>query len=519
MLRRARRRPRAGRQRRRVLIVDRYEIGERQTSACAAPTDWLENLGLTTPSSRRSASSSCTAGAHAALAAAVDLLHLRLPAALRACCASSATARRFETAKVEGRTGDTVHTDRGDLRAPLIVDALGWRRVLSAGDTVQPPDARLSRGLEVHPDGRRRRPRAVARPEVRPRGYSWSFPADDEVRVGVGSFDPRDHVKQPTLQLAQDLGVPAERWQGNWIPHELRPATEDGIFFVGDSAGHCLPTTAEGIRTAFYFGLASGASCATSSRAARRASRRWSATARSPTTTCGSSAGCCASRTGSAGSRRARAADAGASAADRRRRPASCAGAFGRYRDICAAPETSPPPSARRARSAPAQRRDRSATRRRGADVGRSAGRRRTRQERDLSRPIAQHADDRRHRLVGRRGSQPPERVRGRCPAARRRLSSVPTRPKPPVRWRSWTRAAAAPRHLASIQVGPPPTSTPAAGRAPRTRDHLARGRARARRRSRPPGPRRAARRGSVRIGRAGRVAQRARRRAPSRAS
>ena len=30
------------------------------------------------------------------------------------------------------------------------------------------------------------------------------------------------------------------------------------MFFVGDSAGHCLPLTAEGIRTAFYFGIACG---------------------------------------------------------------------------------------------------------------------------------------------------------------------------------------------------------------------------------------------------------------------
>src|SRR3954447_7540827 len=29
-----------------VLVIDRYEIGERQTSACAAPTEWLRNLGL-----------------------------------------------------------------------------------------------------------------------------------------------------------------------------------------------------------------------------------------------------------------------------------------------------------------------------------------------------------------------------------------------------------------------------------------------------------------------------------------
>jgi flavin-dependent dehydrogenase len=30
------------------------------------------------------------------------------------------------------------------------------------------------------------------------------------------------------------------------------------VFFAGDSAGHCLPLTAEGIRTALYFGLALG---------------------------------------------------------------------------------------------------------------------------------------------------------------------------------------------------------------------------------------------------------------------
>ena len=78
------------------------------------------------------------------------------------------------------------------------------------------------------------------------------------MRVGVGSFDPRFHVKDPTLELASDVGVDAVRFQGNWIPHKLRKATEDAVFFAGDSAGHCLPVTAEGIRTALYFGLTLG---------------------------------------------------------------------------------------------------------------------------------------------------------------------------------------------------------------------------------------------------------------------
>ena len=60
------------------------------------------------------------------------------------------------------------------------------------------------------------------------------------------------------MRLAEDLGEDAVRYQGNWIPHKIRPAAEDGIFFAGDSAGHCLPLTAEGIRTAWYFGIACG---------------------------------------------------------------------------------------------------------------------------------------------------------------------------------------------------------------------------------------------------------------------
>jgi menaquinone-9 beta-reductase len=91
-----------------------------------------------------------------------------------------------------------------------------------------------------------------------PAGYGWSFPARDEVRVGVGSFDPHYHVKEPTVDLAGRLRRDTVRYQGNWIPHKLRRAADDEVFFAGDSAGHCLPLTAEGIRTALYFGIALG---------------------------------------------------------------------------------------------------------------------------------------------------------------------------------------------------------------------------------------------------------------------
>jgi flavin-dependent dehydrogenase len=96
----------------------------------------------------------------------------------------------------------------------------------------------------------------------------------------VGSFDPRFHVKDPTVDLAARLRRDAVRYQGNWIPHKLRPAVDGDVCFVGDSAGHCLPLTAEGIRTAFYFGIALGRELreVTAGRASRDAALRRYAT-------------------------------------------------------------------------------------------------------------------------------------------------------------------------------------------------------------------------------------------------
>ena len=241
----------------RVLMIDRYEIGERQTSACGIPTVWLEAMDLmeahlqtfhelvvNTPrgSSRWPLPFSFSTFDYRRLC---DLMFDRSDCA-------------FETAKVSGRTGEVVHTDRGDVSAPLIVDCLGWRRMLAADGGFQPPDAPLSRGLEVHPGGADDDLTIWIDKRYVPAGYGWSFPARDELRIGVGSFDPRFHVKEPTVRLTEDLGSAPEGYQGNWIPHQLRPATEGCVFFAGDSAGHCLPLTAEGIRTAFYFGIACG---------------------------------------------------------------------------------------------------------------------------------------------------------------------------------------------------------------------------------------------------------------------
>jgi flavin-dependent dehydrogenase len=239
-----------------VLLVDRYEIGERATSACAAPLPWLEALGLTA-AVRQVLPCMGFHTPHGSVRyrlpwswAAFDYAELcRL---LYAQCDA-----RFEIATVTGRSGELVETDRGELSAPLVVDALGWRRVLARRGN-QPPDAPLSRGLEVHPEGGGVDLDVWIERSLVRRGYGWRVPAGGEARIGVGSYDPRQHVRRPTDALAARVQAPAVRYQGNWFPHRLRAATDGEVLYVGDSAGHCFPLSGEGIRTAFYFGIAAG---------------------------------------------------------------------------------------------------------------------------------------------------------------------------------------------------------------------------------------------------------------------
>src|ERR1700680_4395197 len=103
-----------------VLVIDRYELGERQTSACAMPTVWLEALDLM-----------------GSLLQTFDGLLVHTPFLTsrwelpwsfstfdyRELCAllwarADGAEIELETATITGRAGLTVQTDRGELRAP-----------------------------------------------------------------------------------------------------------------------------------------------------------------------------------------------------------------------------------------------------------------------------------------------------------------------------------------------------------------------------------------------------------------
>src|SRR6201997_1451394 len=91
-----------------VLVIDRYEIGERQTSACGIPTSWLYAMGLE-QALQQTFGARVIHTPHATVRYALPWTFSTFD--YRTLCSELAAqgSFEFETAKVDGRTGDTVH--------------------------------------------------------------------------------------------------------------------------------------------------------------------------------------------------------------------------------------------------------------------------------------------------------------------------------------------------------------------------------------------------------------------------
>ncbi len=177
-----------------------------------------------------------------------------------ACCraAFDASGAGFVRAAVRGRRGTRALTSAGEIPARVLVDATGWRAAL-AGRAAAAHDGRYF-GLEAE----------VPAPfvpglhfyfwrDVAPDGYAWVFPAGSRSRVGVLSYRGRSSVGAQLDALLARLRLPGGPRHGGFLGARLAPPVVDGVFVAGDAAGHCLPFTGEGIRSAVWAGRVCGA--------------------------------------------------------------------------------------------------------------------------------------------------------------------------------------------------------------------------------------------------------------------
>ena len=223
----------------RVLVLDRYEIGERQTSACAAPTEWLRNLGL-----------------EASIRQTFDSLLVHTPAVERArwplpwtfstfdyrqLCDllwEQSGEAEFETAKVESRTGNTVRTDRGDVTRAA--DRRCTRLATGARAGGQLPAARRRRCRAAWRSIRRASATTSSCGSTRATSTPATAGRSPRATSCASASAPSTRTTRSSSRrcgCVEDVDAEPHGYQGNWIPHRIRPATEDGVFFAGDSAG------------------------------------------------------------------------------------------------------------------------------------------------------------------------------------------------------------------------------------------------------------------------------------------
>ncbi|MDQ7858306.1 MAG: hypothetical protein QN174_09420 [Armatimonadota bacterium] len=244
----------ARRLRGRVLLLDRQAIGDGVTSACAAPRAIVEMMGAT-----------------AAIQQVHDALVIHTPRGravwplpepfvtfdYRRFCltAASGAGAEFRCVAVLGREGRRVRTSAGTVEARLLIDATGPRAALAGplrgrrvafGIESEVPVS-VEPGLHFH-----------FVPEIRD-GYAWAFPCGGATRFGVLSYRGRTKLRPALERFMARWGVRAGAVHGGYLATGWTSGTTGDVFVAGDAAGHCLPLSGEGIRTAVLAGDRCGA--------------------------------------------------------------------------------------------------------------------------------------------------------------------------------------------------------------------------------------------------------------------
>lgn len=242
-----------------ILLIDRKNVGQAPTSACACPYEVAEEQRCQT------AVLSTTSRLRFATPYGKIEYELTRPWCVfdyHAFCQNllSHTEVDFVKANILDLQETAVITDKGSFEAPVLVDATGWRAKLASSlDRSFLTQSQLGFGIETEAEGEKQDCLYfLFDPKIIKGGYAWIFPAGRYSRVGVGSYVGQTDLKSNLERFAQMNSYEIKGINGGFMPHSLRKPVVKNIFVVGDAAGQLVPITGEGIRQALYFGKKCG---------------------------------------------------------------------------------------------------------------------------------------------------------------------------------------------------------------------------------------------------------------------
>jgi flavin-dependent dehydrogenase len=249
----------ARRLRGRVLLLDRQPIGMGVTSACAAPRQIVAMMGADRSVLQEHHELVIhTPGARVAWPLPEPFVTFDYDRFCRDAAAGAgikdAAGVEFRLASVLGRDGRRVLTTAGAFEARVLIDATGPRAALAgpgrprrvAFGIESEVAIRVPPGLHFH-----------FVPEIRD-GYAWAFPCGEATRFGVLSYRGRTKLRPALKDFMARFGAHPDRVHGGYLATGWTPRAAGGVLTTGDAAGHCLPLSGEGIRTAVLAGSRCG---------------------------------------------------------------------------------------------------------------------------------------------------------------------------------------------------------------------------------------------------------------------
>lgn len=244
---------------RRVLLIDQHPIGSHQMSACGTPLRTVQAVGAEHSIQKT----------HNALVLHTGKRTIRFPLSdpfvtfdyHRFCQAMlQQTDAEVWQARVTQMGADFAVTERGTERgrvqAPFVVDATGWRSSFAEPTPHMP----LGYGLETELPIPWETPglHFYMERSLVANGYAWIFPCGQTTRFGIGSFEKSLKLRPTLADFLSRYNLSVGDTHGGILAIAPRAPVVDGVFRVGDAAGHCLPVSGEGIRTAIFHGLHCG---------------------------------------------------------------------------------------------------------------------------------------------------------------------------------------------------------------------------------------------------------------------
>ncbi len=244
-----------------ILLIDRFDIGTYQISACGTPYDVVKEIGC-----EDSVLQICDTFSFHVNGREVDC-RLEKPYCTidfaRFChqlnLQNKAEFLKASVLNVKKNRSFIVHTSKGEFHSDILVDATGYHAAMA--EKLRPGYVHkdmMSFGIETEIPYQCDKFHFFYEPNFMKDGISWIFPCGEFSRFGVASYTGETKLGEKLDSFLKKYGLTRQKVHGGFFCYCFKDPVAEGIFVVGCAQGQTLPLTGEGIRRGLTYGRKCG---------------------------------------------------------------------------------------------------------------------------------------------------------------------------------------------------------------------------------------------------------------------